>query len=63
MQNIKNIIFDYGNVIFNIDFARVQQSLKYLGISDVETFFGHRQQDPVFDAFDRRTNFCRRIPQ
>lgn len=53
MQNIKNIIFDYGNVIFSIDFARVQQSLKGLGISDVETFFGHRQQDPVFDAFDR----------
>ncbi|MBS7565302.1 HAD family phosphatase [Mucilaginibacter sp. Bleaf8] len=53
MQNIKNIIFDYGNVIFQIDFERVQQSFKQLGISNVEKFFGHRQQDPVFDAFDR----------
>ena len=53
MQNIKNIIFDYGNVIFSINFARVQKSLKNLGINDVESFFGHLQQDPVFDAFDR----------
>ncbi|MVN91544.1 HAD family hydrolase [Mucilaginibacter aquatilis] len=53
MKNIKNIIFDYGNVIFSINFVRVQQSLKDLGIKDVEVFFGHLQQDPVFDAFDR----------
>ncbi|WP_295769325.1 HAD family phosphatase [uncultured Mucilaginibacter sp.] len=53
MKNIKNIIFDYGNVIFSIDFERVQKSLKDLGIKDVEVFFGHLQQDPVFDAFDR----------
>ncbi|WP_342647400.1 HAD family phosphatase [Mucilaginibacter sp. CSA2-8R] len=53
MQNIKNIIFDYGNVIFSIDFARVQQSFNELGISNVDEFFGHLQQDPIFDAFDR----------
>ncbi len=53
MQNIKNIIFDYGNVIFSINFARVQQSFKALGISNVDEFFGHLQQDPIFDAFDR----------
>ncbi len=53
MQNIKNIIFDYGNVIFSIDFARVQRSFKALGISNVDEFFGHLQQDPIFDAFDR----------
>lgn len=53
MQNIKNIIFDYGNVIFSIDFARVQESFKALGIQDVDTFYGHRQQDTIFDAFDR----------
>ncbi|WP_345951109.1 MULTISPECIES: HAD family phosphatase [unclassified Mucilaginibacter] len=53
MQNIKNIIFDYGNVIFSIDFAKVQQSLKGLGISNVDEFYGHLQQDAIFDAFDR----------
>lgn len=53
MQNIKNIIFDYGNVIFSIDFKRVQNSFKTLGINNVDEFFGHLQQDPIFDAFDR----------
>jgi putative hydrolase of the HAD superfamily len=53
MQNIKNIIFDYGNVIFSIDFKRVQASFKTLGINNVDEFFGHLQQDPIFDLFDR----------
>ena len=52
MQNIKNIIFDYGNVIFNIDFTRVQQAWKQLGISNVGEFYGHRQQDPVFNQLE-----------
>jgi putative hydrolase of the HAD superfamily len=53
MQNIKNIIFDYGNVIFNIDFTRVQQAWKQLGISDADEFYGHRQQDGVFNLLER----------
>lgn len=52
MQNIKNIIFDYGNVIFNIDFTRVQQAWKQLGISNAGEFYGHRQQDPVFNLLE-----------
>lgn len=53
MQNIKNIIFDYGNVIFNIDFTKVQQAWKNLGISNAHEFYGHRQQDPVFNLLER----------
>ena len=53
MQNIKNIIFDYGNVIFNIDFKKVQQAFRDLGVRDVEDFFDHKKQDPVFDLLDR----------
>ncbi|NQD69462.1 HAD family phosphatase [Sphingobacterium shayense] len=53
MQKIKNIILDYGNVIFMIDFARVQESFSKLGIKNIDTFFGHRAQDPLFDQFDR----------
>ncbi|RYU91378.1 HAD family phosphatase [Mucilaginibacter terrigena] len=53
MKNIKNIIFDYGNVIFSIDFRRAQQAFKELGISNADEFFGHRQQDEIFDRFDR----------
>lgn len=53
MQNIKNIIFDYGNVIFSIDFKLAQQAFTDLGIGNASDFFGHRQQDAVFDAFDK----------
>ena len=53
MQNIKNIIFDYGNVIFNIDFTQVQQAWKALGINNANDFYGHRQQDPVFNLLER----------
>lgn len=51
--DIKNIIFDYGNVIFSIDFAITQKAWTNLGITDVERFFGHRQQDDIFSAFEK----------
>ena len=53
MQNIKNIIFDYGNVIFRIDFTLAQKAFSQLGIPNSNQFFGHLQQDAIFDAFDR----------
>ncbi|MBW4889186.1 HAD family phosphatase [Mucilaginibacter sp. HMF5004] len=53
MNNIKNIIFDYGNVIYNIDFSLAQQAWAKLGITNVESFFGHKQQSSLFDAFDK----------
>jgi len=53
MQNIKNIIFDYGNVIFNIDFTRVQAAWAKLGVTNAADFYGHRQQDPVFNLLER----------
>jgi len=53
MQNIKNIIFDYGNVIFNIDFTKVQQAWQKLGIDNADAFYGHKHQDPVFNLLER----------
>ncbi|RKR84223.1 putative hydrolase of the HAD superfamily [Mucilaginibacter gracilis] len=53
MTNIKNIIFDYGNVIFGIDFLLAQKAWTKLGVNNVEQFFGHRQQDEVFSAFEK----------
>ncbi|GAA4780870.1 HAD family phosphatase [Olivibacter ginsenosidimutans] len=52
MQNIENIIFDYGNVIFMLDFAKVYQAFKRLGISNVTPLFAHTGQSELFDAFD-----------
>lgn len=53
MQKIKNIILDYGNVIFMIDFALVHQAFKNLGVKDVDNFFAHHGQDSLFDDFDK----------
>ncbi|RYE41822.1 MAG: HAD family phosphatase [Sphingobacteriales bacterium] len=51
-QKIKNIIFDYGNVIFEIDFKRAQKALLQLGIPNIETFFGHKGQDNLFSELE-----------
>ena len=52
MQKIKNIIFDYGNVIFEIDFRITQNSLTQIGIPNVADFFGHKGHDNVFNNLE-----------
>lgn len=53
MQNIKNIIFDYGNVIFSIDFTRAQAAFRKLGVREVDSLYAHHGQDGLFDNFDK----------
>jgi glucose-1-phosphatase len=53
MENIKNIIFDYGNVIFQLDFSKSQEAWKELGIDNASEFYSHKIQDPIFTAFER----------
>ncbi|MFI5137540.1 MAG: HAD family hydrolase [Sphingobacteriales bacterium] len=53
MQNIKNIIFDYGNVIFSLDFLKSQQAWQALGIDNASDFYSHKIQDPIFTDFER----------
>ncbi|CAM4046589.1 putative hydrolase of the HAD superfamily [Pedobacter westerhofensis] len=52
MQKIKNIIFDYGNVIFAIDFRIAQKTLTQIGISNIEDFFGHKGHHTLFDDLE-----------
>ncbi len=52
MQEIKNLIFDFGNVIFEIDFKKAQQSFTNLGIDDVDAFFAHKAHSSVFDDLE-----------
>jgi len=52
MQKIKNIIFDYGNVIFEIDFRITQNALAQLGIPNIENFFGHKGHDNLFSDLE-----------
>ncbi|MES2652185.1 MAG: HAD family phosphatase [Bacteroidota bacterium] len=55
MNTIKNIIFDYGNVIFEINFNKAQHALKQLGITDIEGFFAHKNHNSLFDDFETAT--------
>ncbi len=52
MAQIKNVIFDYGNVIFAIDFLKTQQALSDLGIANVSDFFAHKGHNKLFDDFE-----------
>ena len=52
MDNIKNIIFDYGNVIFSLDFSKSRQAWKGLGIADPDAFYSHQRQDKIFTEFE-----------
>ncbi len=52
MEKFKNIIFDYGNVIFAIDFAKTQNALSQLGITNVSDFFAHKAHHKIFDDFE-----------
>jgi glucose-1-phosphatase len=52
MAHIKNIIFDYGNVIFAIDFLRTQNAFSQLGIPNAEQFFAHKTHHQLFNDFE-----------
>nr|WP_121273391.1 HAD family phosphatase [Pedobacter schmidteae] len=52
MKHIKNIIFDYGNVIFEIDFKKTQAALLQLGIKNSTDFFAHKSHHQLFNDFE-----------
>ncbi len=49
---IDTIVFDYGAVIFQIDHSLTVNAFRDLGISGDDAFFGHLQQNPLFDQFE-----------
>ena len=53
MENIKNIIFDYGNVIFTLDFEKSRLAWNDLGIAEnAGSFYSHKVQDKIFTDFE-----------
>ncbi|MGC4036122.1 MAG: HAD family phosphatase [Chitinophagaceae bacterium] len=48
MQNIKNIIFDLGGVILNIDFKKTEEAFRKLGL---DNFSDHISQHHITDFF------------
>jgi len=50
---IRNIIFDYGQVIINLDVKRTQTAFENAGVKNFSTIYSLVQQLPFFDLHDR----------
>lgn len=52
MKGIKNIIFDLGGVILNIDYKRPQEELAKLGINNIDVLYSKKNQTELFDLLE-----------
>jgi putative hydrolase of the HAD superfamily len=53
MSEIKNIIFDLGGVIINLDTPKTIAEFNKLSQKPFETIYSQLQQTPIFDLFDK----------
>jgi len=53
MGQIKNIIFDLGGVIINLDISKTISEFNKLSNQPFESIYNQLQQTPVFDLFDK----------
>lgn len=49
---MKNIIFDFGGVILNLDVSATIKAFDELGIKDIANSTGHYYRDPVFNQYE-----------
>lgn len=52
MQGIKNIIFDLGGVIINLDNQRTEDAFTALGVKDFRSYFGHGHAISFFSEYE-----------
>mgnify|MGYP001170900595 CR=1 FL=1 len=52
LKGIKNIIFDLGGVLLNLDFDLTQQAFVELGIADFKGYYNKAKQIGLFDDFE-----------
>ncbi len=50
---IRNIIFDFGGVIIDIDFQRTIDAFKVMGAKDFDLRFSQASQSGIFDELDK----------
>ena len=51
--NYKNIIFDLGGVLLNLDFNRTEKAFAELGLNDLESIYSKSKQEQLFDVFEK----------
>lgn len=52
LNHIRNIIFDLGGVIINIDYNRTAEAFKHLGMKDFDTIYSKAKQSHLFDRLE-----------
>ncbi|MGB1041108.1 MAG: hypothetical protein ACPGVD_09560, partial [Flavobacteriales bacterium] len=52
LEGIKNIIFDLGGVILNIDYYLTVEAFEKLGVPNFETIFSQFNQSNLSDEFE-----------
>jgi epoxide hydrolase-like predicted phosphatase len=52
MQNIKNIIFDMGGVILNLDFKKTELAFAALGIGNFNEYYTLQTVTPIFEKLE-----------
>ncbi|MBS1729421.1 MAG: HAD family phosphatase [Bacteroidetes bacterium] len=52
MQKIKNLLFDLGGVILDIDFKKTKTAFEALGIEDFDAFFTQHHASPLFENLE-----------
>lgn len=52
MKQYKNIIFDFGGVILNIDYRLTENAFAKLGLKDFASIYSKANQANLFDAFE-----------
>ena len=52
MQKIKNIIFDLGGVLLNVDYHRTSDAFKLLGAEQFDDFYSQATANHLFEALE-----------
>lgn len=53
VKGIKNIVFDLGGVLYDIDYQRTIKSFESLGIKDAPKLYSQAQQSQLFDHYEK----------
>ncbi|MCW3071059.1 MAG: HAD-superfamily hydrolase, subfamily variant 3 [Bacteroidetes bacterium] len=53
LNNYKNIIFDFGGVIINIDYKLTAAAFQNMGLSNFDELFSKAKQNQLFDLYEK----------
>ena len=53
MAEIKNIIFDLGGVILNLDYQLTSKAFEQLGVDDFDNYYSKKEQTSLFNSFEK----------